>query len=181
MFIHLHPKSKQVPNVLRANGQVRGVSSTTFEHEVIKMALALALAMNEIHYEDRLDPMNHHPFFPVGFTAIIDTFPVYVAAPSDWRLNGLLFQPKCAALPSQLTDCVRPRYKAHVYKVQIAISFTQKIIFASFLHHGSLNDSRIFNETWKLHKMRPWEHWLADKIYNGCATSSCAARLNLLV
>ena len=49
----------------------------------------------------------------------------------------------------------------------------RKIVFATFLHSGSRCDSRIFDETWNLHKMRPWEYWLADKIYNGSLSYSC--------
>jgi len=98
MFVHLNPTSGQIPTILRANGQDIGISSSIFYDAIVPMALALACAMNEIHYEDRLDAMNHHPFFPVGFTAIIDTFPVYVSAPTDKRLGRMLYQPKCAAL-----------------------------------------------------------------------------------
>ena len=91
VYIHMYPSYDQIRHVCRATGG-KGISSTCFYDNVIPLAVKLALALDEIHYEDRLDPMNHHLFFPVGITTILDTFPVYVSAPSDSRLK--LYQPK---------------------------------------------------------------------------------------
>jgi len=50
----------------------------------------------------------------------------------------------------------------------VAVTLTLKIFFASYLHIGTHSDSRTFEETWDLRKMRPYEWLLGDKIYNGC-------------
>jgi len=94
MYIHLHPTADQMPHVLRAHGPQPGINYEYFRVNVIETAYALALAVDEIHYGDRLDRMNHHPFFPVGFTGVVDTFPVYVSQPTNWRVARLLYQAK---------------------------------------------------------------------------------------
>ena len=84
---------------------VYGIGRTAFYDNILGengIAFLLGQAIDEIDFSGRLNEFNHHEFFPVGITAILDTFPIYVGHPSCSHLSKLLYQPK---------------YKAHCYKV----------------------------------------------------------------
>ena len=149
-FIHLYPLTSQMPHTLRVKGFKRGIGKTTFRKQIVPMAMTLALVMNEVQWDDRLDQSNHHAFFPVGVTTVWDTAPIYVATPSDPRINKLLYQPK---------------YKNCCFKVQIAVTFTSQIVYFSALHVGAAHDGTIFNDTLEEHPFEEWEYGLGDKIY----------------
>ena len=149
-YIHMYPLEPQFPNILQARGFKRGIGKTTFRTKVVPLAFALARIMNEVKWEDRLDPYNHHPFFPVGVTTVWDTAPIYVATPSDSRINRLLYQPK---------------YKNCVFKLQIAVTFLLQIVHFSALHIGTAHDGKIFDGTAAEHPFEEWEYGLGDKIY----------------
>ena len=146
----MYPLEPQFPNILQARGFKRGIGKTTFRTKVVPLAFALARIMNEVKWEDRLDPYNHHPFFPVGVTTVWDTAPIYVATPSDSRINRLLYQPK---------------YKNCVFKLQIAVTFLLQIVHFSALHIGTAHDGKIFDATAAEHPFEEWEYGLGDKIY----------------
>ena len=103
----MYPLEPQFPNILQARGFKRGIGKTAFRTKVVPLAFALARIMNEVKWEDRLDPYNHHPFFPVGVTTVWDTAPIYVATPSDSRINRLLYQPGVCSGPKSINICVQ--------------------------------------------------------------------------
>ncbi|KAH8054705.1 hypothetical protein JL722_8651 [Aureococcus anophagefferens] len=116
------------------------------------VALALAVCLREVVWSDRLDPFNHHPYFPVGVTTIWDTVPLYVATPDDKRQERLIYQPK---------------YKNCVFKFEVAVTFSMQIVYFSGPHLGTANDNDIFNQGTRLgqHVFEPYEYGLGDKIY----------------
>ena len=150
VYIHLYPRGKNMPLILRVRGRPRGYDKSTFRRQILPLAFDLAKALDEVQWSDRLDPFNHHPFFPTGFTTIWDTAPIYVATPRDSAINRLLYQPK---------------YKNCVFKLQIAITFRCQIVYFSALHLGTAHDGLIFRNTADEHPFLPWEWGLADKIY----------------
>lgn len=119
-YIHQYPA--------RENESVLGISSTTLHNKVLPTLHTLATGINEIHWEDRLDPYNHTPDFPYYVTGIVDTVPIVVLEPEDALLRHWLFNPK---------------YGAPVYKAQIAIDFLGRIIFFSGPHLGLYYDGHI--------------------------------------
>jgi hypothetical protein len=128
VFIHLYPTVAQMPTMLRVTGMTRGIGRSTWENRVLPIGKLLAASLAEVDPAVRLDPMNHHPWFPVAFTSILDTLPLYVSTPSSWIMNKLLYQPK---------------YGACVLKLQIAITFTKQIIFYTGPHLGELAPRRL--------------------------------------
>jgi len=118
------------------------------------MAHALANVIDEIRYDDRLDPFNHvGPPFKYHVTGIVDVFPVYIPKSHDWDIARYNFQPK---------------YDACVFKIQLGISLMGNIILWTGPHLGCQWDGTIWEQTWQEHPFYPWEWWLADLGYLGC-------------
>lgn len=119
-YIHQYPP--------RQNAGALRISSTTLQNKVIPTLHYLAGAINEIYWEDRLDPYNHTPDFPLYATGIVDTVPIYVLAPQNKVLNQSLYNPK---------------YGGTIYKAQIGIDFLGRIILFSGPHLGLTYDGSI--------------------------------------
>ena len=114
-YIHLYPRRNQCSSVL-------GISSSKLHSKVLPTLHILAQCLDEIHWEDRLDPFNHTPDFPLYVTGIVDTVPVYVLAPQDSTLNHWLYNPK---------------YGGTIYKAQIGTDFMGRIILFTGPHLGN--------------------------------------------
>ena len=117
-----------MPTMLRVPGMTRGIGRSTRENRVLPIGHQLSVSPAEVDPAVRLDPMNHHPWFSVAFTGILDTLPLYVSTPSSWIMNKLLHQPK---------------YGACVLKLEIAITLTKQIIFYTGPHLGELAPRRL--------------------------------------
>ena len=152
VYIHCYPRQEQCPSVLRARGMQTGLSHRSFSRNVMPIALALAVCLREVVWSDRLDPFNHHPYFPVGVTTIWDMVPLYVATPADKRQERLIYQPK---------------YKNCVFKMEVAVTFSMQIVYFSGPHLGTANDNEIFNQGTRSgqHVFEEYEYGLGDKIY----------------
>jgi hypothetical protein len=130
----------------------RGISS--FYGFVVPVLVALANAVNEIHYSDRLHPNNHGTWLLAKrFTAIVDCAPVFVRQPVDRFWQSLLFQYK---------------YGACCLKIQVAINFLGWIVFYTGMHAGTETDDVIFDNTAAEHPFQWWEWWLGDAAYQWC-------------
>lgn len=90
---------------------VLGCSRDYLQRTILPGLYYLADVIDEIYWEDRLDPRNHAPHFPFLFTGIVDTFPMRVCCPTDGELAKSLYNPK---------------YKHYVYKGQLGIDFLGK-------------------------------------------------------
>ena len=101
MYMHMYPRRYQTKNVL-------GCDVYFFHYVVLPALHYLALVMDEIYWDDRLDPYNHVIPFPFLVTGMVDTFPVRVLQPTNSEIRKRLYNPK---------------YGACVYKVQLAIDF----------------------------------------------------------
>ena len=152
-YIHLHP-------VMSAIGQrdfpgFGRVTEDKFYNMVFPVLYDFSMALDEIHYNDRLHPSNHGtgPIFSQFVTLFVDCAPVYVVEPKDEQLQKLLIQPK---------------YGAHVYKIQVAVNFLGWICMYTGLHHGTVPDNVIYNNTQRQHPLRSWEFWCGDGIYESC-------------
>lgn len=64
--------------------------------------------MDEIFWDDHLDPRNHAPHFPYFFTGMVDTFFMKVLHLENSALHWQLFNPK---------------YGTCIYKGQLGIDF----------------------------------------------------------
>eukprot|EP00658_Telonema_sp_P-2_P041131 TRINITY_DN2940_c0_g1_i2.p1 TRINITY_DN2940_c0_g1~~TRINITY_DN2940_c0_g1_i2.p1 ORF type:complete len:298 (+),score=44.48 TRINITY_DN2940_c0_g1_i2:273-1166(+) len=116
-YIHMYPTWAQTPVVLWTPEWVSrkgcGISATTLRRAVLQWIAALALVLDEVHWADRLDAMNHVELLPKRFTVLVDTAPVSVGDALDKEVAKLNFQPK---------------YKDTVYKLQIGISLVGDIV-----------------------------------------------------
>jgi hypothetical protein len=116
--------------------------------------MVLAAHLNEINYAWRLDPMNHAPHFPYYVTAMVDVFPVYLPTGGGDQAgaNAYVWQPK---------------YHACVLKYQLVTTFLGDIVSLAGPFIGTDDDKGIWQDTWDLHPMEPWELFLADAGYAG--------------
>ncbi len=97
----MFPRRSQVKRVL-------GCTRYELQYTVLPALHFLALVMDEIYWDDRLDPRNHSPHFPYLFTGMVDTFPMHVLNPSCKEVRNALLNPK---------------YGGCVFKGQLAIDF----------------------------------------------------------
>ena len=129
-----------------------GISKRTIYNEVYPIGDALAMLIDEVNTNDRYDPYNHAPYFRTAYTAVVDTFPIYVTGCGEFANAQLLWQPK---------------YKLYCYKVQVGISFLGNIVLWTGLHFGNTADITIWETTWGEHAFQPGERWLGDLGYMG--------------
>ena len=85
-----------------------GFSERHWYRAVEPVLLALALAIDEVHWADRHSACNHVVHFPFWAVGCLDTFPVYMSKPSDQATCALYWQGK---------------YGGPVMKVQIIVDF----------------------------------------------------------
>ena len=92
---------------------------------------------------------------------LLQTFPIRILTPRKYRVKKLVNAPK---------------YKACVLKVQLVVSLTGEIVFASFPHLGVDHDSTIWRTSLADGAMIFDDHeWiLADPAYIGC--DHCATK-----
>ena len=120
IWIHIYPTQRNIRNVLHTS-PTGFISEATFRRKMKPMLKKLAANIDYIHWENRLRHDNHSIFFPKEVTGIVDCAPIRVGNPRRSRASRKLYQPK---------------YKYAVLKLQIVISFTGEIIYASFPHFG---------------------------------------------
>ena len=142
----------EVTNGRVGNIQKNGLSRWIFYNEVLPIGDALATLIDEVDTSWRYDLNNHAPYFRTRYTAIVDTFPVYVTGSSVFANAQLLWGAK---------------YHRYIYKIQIGINFLGNIVLWTGLHLGCEADITIWETTWADHPFRPGERWLADLGYIG--------------
>lgn len=88
-------------------------------------------------------------------TGIVDCAPIRVVNPKRSRASRKLYQPK---------------YGHAVLKIQIIVSFTGEIVFASFPHIGVMHDSKVFWRSYERGRLKfEKDEWiLGDPAYHGC-------------
>eukprot|EP00657_Telonema_sp_P-1_P012207 TRINITY_DN8657_c0_g1_i1.p1 TRINITY_DN8657_c0_g1~~TRINITY_DN8657_c0_g1_i1.p1 ORF type:complete len:248 (+),score=36.79 TRINITY_DN8657_c0_g1_i1:123-866(+) len=169
-WIHMYPTWEQSPVVLwtpkLVQSQGCGIGKETLRDQVLAYAIALGLAMDEVHWDDRLDPYNHTEFLPTLFTFMLDTAPLRICEPVGSE-NHLTFQPK---------------YKFSCFKIQIGMTLTGQICLYTGLHWGVSPDNHIWKWTTKDHPLQQGELGIADGIYKGepqLITKFCGNELSL--
>ena len=106
-WMHMYPTWEQAPVVLWTPELVAskgcGVSKSSLRVQVMSYLIALAVNIQEIHWDDRLDTYNHVPELQDRFTAMLDTAPLFICQPIG-KDSKLTFQPK---------------YKRNCFKMQV--------------------------------------------------------------
>ena len=82
MYMHSYPVEVRCVYVLR-NKRVAGIPYETFFRTIMPLARKWNQGTSHIRWNDRFDPMNHHPYFPYDTTAIWDTTFYRVQKPRD--------------------------------------------------------------------------------------------------
>ena len=98
-----------------------GLSEDTIRYQVLPIGDALAALIDEVDADLRYNPYNHAPFFRTRYTAIVDTFPVYVTGTGEFASAQMLWGEK---------------YQRYIYKVQIGVNFLGEIVLWTGLHFG---------------------------------------------
>eukprot|EP00966_Prymnesium_polylepis_P257010 5936739-Prymnesium_polylepis.2 len=71
-----------------------GLSEDTIRYQVLPIGDALAALIDEVDADLRYNPYNHAPFFRTRYTAIVDTFPVYVTGTGEFASAQMLWGEK---------------------------------------------------------------------------------------
>ena len=85
-------------------------------------------------WEDRLDPMNHHPFSPHFATVLWDTTCFRVQKPSDWTFGRYV---------------VNGHYDFPCFLVLTGITFTGHLVYASGLMRSTTYDASMYHSSQK--------------------------------
>ena len=86
MYIHLYPAKDNCVDILRTK-KLAGVEYSFFFKVIMPLARNWNAAIDHIRWSDRLDPMNHHPYFPILTTVMWDTTCFRVQKPKDWTFG----------------------------------------------------------------------------------------------
>jgi hypothetical protein len=152
-MVHECPKTR-AKHAFRSHDCWFDASPRTVRGQVHPLMKALSKIISEVDRSRRLNPYNHGVSpFDYFVTGMVDTFPVYVPAARRFSIARLLYQPK---------------YKDHVLKWQLGITFGGEIILFTGPHLGTTPDCTIWEATWAEHPFFDWEVWLADLGYVGC-------------
>ncbi len=112
-----------------------GMKYTNFFKLVMPLARNWNAAIDHIRWDDRLDPMNHHPYFPFDTTVIWDTTCFRVQKSRDWTFAR--------------NNC-NGHHDFPCYLVLIGITFLGQIVFASGLMRSIAYDAHIYEDTYHL-------------------------------
>jgi len=136
--------------------RVLGFGYKTFRRRCVPLLKELATTMDEVHWADRLHPMNHTANFPFFVTHIVDTTFVKIAEPSHGRFRGAFNSGK---------------YHATGLKLEVSCNFMGHIVDFQFpAGLGITNDNTIWNRRLAdgTKVLEPWEYGMGDGIYRGC-------------
>jgi len=89
IYIHIYPCVKQSPALFQRSRQY-------ISRSILPALEKLARTLNEIHWDERLNPYNHTPHFPHYINSIVDMFPIYVSQPQ------MLTLPVCFTIKSMV-------------------------------------------------------------------------------
>jgi hypothetical protein len=110
-------------------------------------------AIDHIRWSDRLDPMNHHPYFPTRVTVIWDTTCFRVQKPKDWTFGRYV---------------VNGHYDFPCFLILIGMTFTGQIVYSSGFQRSTAYDAHIFEDTRYEHPQFDWEMNIGDGHFGTC-------------
>lgn len=146
MYIHIYPAKDNCVDILRTQGLPKIDYSFLFK-AIVPLARRWSVTLDLINWDDRLDPMNHHPYFPKRVTVMWDTTCFRVQTPDD-RTFG--------------QHVVNGHYDFACYLVMVGITFTGHLVFASKLSKSTAYDSRIYHDSRHLHPQFDLEQNIGD-------------------
>jgi len=153
MWIHLYPTTDNMDTL--STTQTGPISMKTFYNRIQPILVRLSGRLRYQRWENRLKSNNHSIFFPERqVTGIIDCAPIRLVTPGKSDARRKLYQPK---------------YKFAVYKIQVIISFTGEVIYASSMHPGAMHDSKIIRKTIRRGRiiLKKKEKLMGDPAYKG--------------
>lgn len=142
-FIHCYPTHRR--------GVMGHFNRYYISRTVLPAIYYLGAVMEEINWNDRLDPYNHGEFFDKYVTCMVDTMPIFINKSCNSNIAMATYN---------------GRYKENLFKVQVVIDFLGRIVFYSGPHIGSKYDGHLFTETDHLHPREDWEMVLGDGHYS---------------
>jgi hypothetical protein len=154
MFIHLYPCYKQMGRMLWTPLLGTCGESTFLRHcKPLLLRLGAPMQLAYTKWKDLYHKLNRKGDYKSTFTGQIDTFPVRVWQPRNYRVSRMLFNPK---------------YQGCVFKVQLLVTNMMRIAHAFSLCLGTLNDNVIFDRSRISLLRKAWEWWNCDSAYYGC-------------
>jgi hypothetical protein len=133
VFIHQYPRwNKLIPNTLHTRITGR-VSVQKFYSIVVPILCTFSECVNEIKWEERLNPLNHGThFMKERFTTIFDGTNINVQNVSNKKLNRVLFSGS--------------KYNHCCLKIMIGITFMGTIVHYTGPHIGTMHDATILKK-----------------------------------
>lgn len=152
MYIHVYPPTDNCVDTLRTQ-KIHGMTYSSFMRNVMPLARNWNEAVDHIRWNDRLDPMNHHPFFPHYVTCLWGTTCFRVQKPGDWAFGRYV---------------VNGHYDFPCFLVMTAVALTGQLVYASGLMRSTAYDAHIYLDTLHEHPQYPWELNVGDGHFPTC-------------
>jgi hypothetical protein len=132
--------------------RLSGVTKHNYYDILLPMLEIIVSTLDEIKWENRLDPYNHTPEFPHYYTHIVDGFPIEVWAPSDYNTARHFWNGK---------------YGCAVVKGEAKVSLNGRLVGFTFPFRGNTHDAPMHNQNRRLHPTLPNEYGIGDPAYVG--------------
>lgn len=146
MYIHDYPTEEVGPTFLRTS-KISNLQLDTFYKCILPLARNWSVQVDHIRWAERLDPMNHHVFFPTDVTVLWDTTCIRVQKAADWTVARYN---------------VNGHYDFPCFLVLIGITFLGDIVYASGLLRSTSYDAHSFEDTKHMHPQQAWERNIGD-------------------
>lgn len=154
VYIHHYPRWNKFVSQVISNRRVGKLSETKLYTIVYPVIACLSQVVDEVHWDDRFDNMNHGSHFMRDrFTTIFDGSNINIS-----NINRTSENPLRRLMCRLLFN--GSKYNHCCYKFMIGITFTGVIVHFTGLHLGTLNDNVILDEYPP--DFRDWEWGLGD-------------------
>lgn len=160
-YLHQYPALDNCASLSTSQIDVR---RTTLTDTIIPCGRMWSRNINFIRWADRMNPMNHHPFFPLFVTTIFDSTKI------------LVHQPMSGTEEVRMT--LNGHYKQCCLLVLTGITFTGQLVYGSNLLRSTSYDAHTFNDTSFLHPRRDWEMSIGDNHFKTCPRFMCPFAAN---
>ena len=152
MYIHTYPPTDNCVDTLRTQ-RIPGLDYSTFMRNIMPLARNWNEVIDHIRWDDRLDPMNHHPLFPHFVTCLWDTTCIRVQKPKDWTFGRYV---------------VNGHYDFPCFLVMTAVTMTGQLVYGSGLMRSTAYDAHIYFDTVHEHPQHSWELNIGDGHFSTC-------------
>ena len=148
IYIHHYPRWNEFYAAILTTKLTGSISKKRFYTVIVPTLCELSKLLDEVHWSDRLDPINHGTdYLAERFTTIFDGTNINVSnIAANNALKSIMF---CGS-----------KYNHCCFKIMLGITFTGVIVWYTGMHVGTMNDQLIYDQYPP--PLLPWEWGIGD-------------------